>query len=68
LPTSVGLTEKIVVAIKMLYPSGSCRATYSVAMMVLAPALFSTTTGLPQMSSSLRPSTRASVSLPPPGA
>ena len=48
-------------------PSGAALATRSVAMLPPEPATFSITTGLPQASVSLSPTTRATVSAGPPG-
>src|SRR5439155_3339733 len=48
-------------------PSGDDLATASAATIVLAPGLFSTTTGCPQGAASLSASWRARMSMPPPG-
>ena len=50
-----------------VYPSGAALLTYSVAMMESAPGLFSTTTGWPMRSASFWLTTRARISLLPPG-
>jgi hypothetical protein len=52
---------------RSVYPSGAVLATRSVAMLPPEPVTFSITTGLPQASVSLSPTTRATVSAGPPG-
>jgi hypothetical protein len=48
-------------------PSGALFATMSLAMLVVAPGRFSTTNGWPRYSESRGASTRAMMSVPPPG-
>ena len=52
----------------MVWPSGAARATSCAAIMVLAPGLFSTSTGTPSASASLGATTRAWMSVVPPAA
>ena len=63
-----GLIEKVAsVVIRMVWPSAADFATASVARMVLAPGLFSTTTGWPHAALSFSAIWRAITSMPPPG-
>ena len=58
----------VLVASKMVCPSGGDFATNAAPMLVPAPGRLSITNGLPSRCSSRRPSRRAMVSVPPPGA
>src|ERR1051325_10457915 len=55
------------VAMRSVWPSASARAAASVPTVPLAPARFSTTTGPPRVSASFWPTSRATMSVPPPG-
>src|SRR6185503_2704760 len=55
------------VAMNSVWPSGSALAATSVPIVPLAPARFSTTTPCPHASCSFAPTTRATMSVPPPG-
>ena len=53
---------------KIVYPSGSDRAAYSLPMLVPAPALFSMNTVWPHIAESFSASMRATISVGPPAA
>src|SRR6185436_13538077 len=56
-----------IVAMNSVWPSASAFAATSVPIVPLAPARFSTTTPCPHASWSFAPTTRATMSVPPPG-
>jgi hypothetical protein len=58
----------VLVASRMVWPSGADLATKLAPMAVPAPGRLSITNGLPSRCSSRRPSSRAMVSVPPPAA
>src|SRR6516165_12480131 len=53
---------------KIVYPSGSDRAAYSLPMLLPAPALFSMNTVWPHIAESFSASMRATISVGPPAA
>ena len=55
------------VAISSVWPSGAARATAAAPMLVPAPGRFSITNGLPSRCSSFGATSRATISMPPPG-
>jgi len=62
------MARVVLVASRMVWPSGADLATKVAPMAVPAPGRLSITNGLPSRCSSRRPSSRAMVSVPPPGA
>src|SRR5690606_15519674 len=61
------LIGSAVVASSMVWPSGAARDTYSVPMLAAAPGLFSTVTGCCQILVSCAATSRAVISVDPPG-
>ena len=67
LANNMGLVAKVIPLINKVCPSGADLATKSVPMLVAAPGLYSTTTGLPKLSCNLFAMARAKMSEVPPG-
>ena len=67
LANNKGLVARVIPLINKVWPSGADLATKSVPILVAAPGLYSTTTGLPKLSCNLLAMARAKISEVPPG-